>query len=257
MRPKPRPWVRTAVVGNAMAYRVNRAVEMSNERRYKDHEIRQILELAVGQEDGPAQTLAAADGLTLLELQDVGRDVGLAPDRIAQAVAMFEGRGESIPRGTALGLPNAVGRVVPLSRNLTDREWERLIGELRVTFGVKGEATSQGGLREWSHGTLHVLLEPTATGHRLRLTDASLAVGGIVLGGVVLALALMVFVVLLGKDNPGFRFVVPAFLSLVGSGLVAGSAVSLPRWAREQEQRMEHISRYATGMLILPGSRDD
>jgi len=39
---------------------------MSKERRYQDHEIRQILELAIGQEDGPAQSLPAVDGLTLL-----------------------------------------------------------------------------------------------------------------------------------------------------------------------------------------------
>jgi plasmid stability protein len=67
---------------------------MSKERRYEDHEIRQILDLAIGQEDGPAQSLPAVDGLTLLELQDVGREVGLPPDRITQVVAAFEGPGD-------------------------------------------------------------------------------------------------------------------------------------------------------------------
>lgn len=230
---------------------------MSNERKYQDHEIRQILDLAIGQEDGPAQSLAAVDGLTLRELQEVGREVGVPPDRITQAVAAFEGRGESVPRGTSLGLPISVGRVVALPRNPTDREWELLIAELRTTFGVKGEVTSHGGLREWSHGTLHAFIEPTETGHRLRLTDSSLAVGGIVLGGLVLAFALMIFVVLLGKENPGFRFAVPAFLALLGGGLAVGSTISLPRWAREQERRMEHITKRAVSLLALPESRDD
>src|SRR5262245_3178483 len=88
-------------------------IDMSNERKYQDHEIRQILDLAIGQEDGPAQSLPTVDGLTLLELQEVGREVGLPPDRISQAVAVFEGRGVSVPRGTTLGLPTSVGRVVP------------------------------------------------------------------------------------------------------------------------------------------------
>ncbi|MBC7898389.1 MAG: hypothetical protein H7066_23410 [Cytophagaceae bacterium] len=229
---------------------------MSKERRYQDHEIKQILDLAIGQEDGLAQSLPAVDGLTLVDLQEVGRGVGLPPDRITQAVAAFEGRGEPVPRGTTLGLPTSLGRVVALPRSPSDREWELLIAELRTTFGGKGEATSHGGLREWSHGALHAFIEPTETGYRLRLADSSGAVGGIVLGGFFLAFALMIFVVLLGKDDPGFRFAVPAFFSLIGGSLVTGSALSLPKWAREQERRMEHISKHAVSLLGLPGPRD-
>ena len=222
---------------------------MSKERRYQDHEIRQILDLAIGEDDGPAQSLPAVDGLTLVELQEVGREVGVLPERITQAAAAFEARGESVPRGTAIGLPTSVGRVVPLPRNPSDREWELLIAELRTTFGVKGEVTSQGGLREWSHGSLHAFIEPTETGHRLRLTDSNAAVGGIFLGGLVIAFAAMIFVVLLGKEDPGFKFAFPAFISLLGGSLMAGIATSLPKWAREQERRMEHISRYSVSLL--------
>jgi hypothetical protein len=90
--------------------------------------------------------------------------------------------------------------------------------------------TSHGGLREWSHGALHAFIEPTETGHRLRLTNSSVAVAGIVLGGFVLAFAGMILVVLLGKDDPGFRCAIPAFLPLRGGSLVVGSAMSVPRW---------------------------
>ena len=225
---------------------------MSKERRYQDHEIQQILELAIGQDDSPARSLSAVDGLTLPELQEVGREVGLLPERITQAVAEFEGRGESVARGTTLGLPTSVGRVVPLPRNPSDREWELLIAELRTTFGGKGEVTSHGGLREWSHGLVHAFIEPTATGHRLRLTGSNAAVAGIFGGGFLLAFALLILVVLLGKDDPGFKFAVPAFFSLLGGGLAVGSAISLPRWAREQERRMEHICKHAVSLLALP-----
>lgn len=231
---------------------------MTKERRYQDHEVRQILDLAIGQEDAPAQVLPAGDGLTLSELQEVGREVGVPPDRIAQAVAALEGRGDSLPRGTALGLPISVGRVVSLPRSPSDREWELLIAELRTTFGEKGDLTSHGGLREWSHGTLHAFIEPTETGHRLRLTDSMpAAVGGIAIGGMLLAFALLILIVLLGKDDAGSKLAVPVFFSLVGGGLIGGSVMALPRWAREQEERMEHISGYAASLLALPASRDD
>ena len=59
------------------------------------------------------------------------------------------------------------------------------------------------------------------------------------------------------KDAPAFQLAFPAFLTLLGGSLVAGSARLLPRWAREQERRMEHISRHAVSLLALSGSTDD
>jgi hypothetical protein len=231
-------------------------VDMTRERRYEDHEIRQILDLAIGEEHGSAQSLTAVDGLTLRELQEVGREVGVPPDRITQAAATFEGRGESVSRATSLGLPTSVERVVTLPRNPSDREWELLVAELRTTFGGKGEMTSHGGLREWTHGRVQVFIEPTETGYRLRLTDANAALGGMVLGGGLLAFAVLILVVLLGRDDPGARLAVPAFFSLFGGGLIAGSAISLPKWARRQKNRMEHMCRHAVSLLATPEPND-
>ena len=53
---------------------------MSKERRYQEDEVRQILDLAIGPEGAPAQSLPAVEGLTLLQLQEVGREVGLPPE---------------------------------------------------------------------------------------------------------------------------------------------------------------------------------
>ena len=245
---------RVLVSGSARAVGTLLMMPRNRERTYKDHEVRQILDLAIGEEDGSVQPLGSPDGMTLVQLQDVGREVGLPLERIAQAVAAFEGRGVAVARSTTLGLPTTVGRVVALPRSPSDREWELLVAELRTTFGAKGEITSHGGLREWSHGALHLFIEPTETGHRLRFTDSSAAVVGIVLGGLLLAFALLILVVLLGKTDPGSRLAVPAFFGLFGGGLVAGSAISLPKWARKQETRMEHISQHAVSLLSLPES---
>lgn len=222
---------------------------MSNERKYQDHEVQQILDLAIGQDEAPARQLPASDGLTLVQLQDVGREVGVPPSRMAQAVATFESRGEVAPRGKLLGLPTVVGHVVPLPRNLTDREWELLVARLRTTFGVKGESRSDGGMREWSHGNLHAFIEPTDTGYRLRMTDTNAgAVVAMLGGGFFLMMATMIFVVLLGKVDPGFRFIVPGFFSLIGGGLLGGGVRMLPRWARQSEERMTELTSYAASL---------
>jgi hypothetical protein len=46
---------------------------MSDERRYQDHEIREILELAERGDQARVRSLPAAGGLSAAELQEVGR----------------------------------------------------------------------------------------------------------------------------------------------------------------------------------------
>lgn len=251
---RPRPFCRPDQADYVIP--TSGGADMSVERRYQDHEIRAILELAVGQKESPVQALPAADGLTLVELQAVGREVGLPAERITQAVALFDGRGASAARSTTLGLPTSIGRIVALPRSPSDREWELLIAELRTTFGGKGEVTSQGGLREWSRGRLHAFIEPTATGHRLRLVDSNEAVAGIVVGGLLAVFTLLMLALLFSKEGPSIVLALPAFISLLGASLAAGSAISLPRWAREQERRMEYIGQQALS-LLAPSERDD
>ena len=223
---------------------------MADERRYRDQEIRKIFELATSGDDVGAPSLSNPDGLTLSELQDVGREVGLEPGRVARAALVLDSDRETLPRGTTLGMPTSVGRVVELPRAVTDREWELLVAELRATFGAKGHVTSHGNLREWSNGNLHAFVEPTETGHRLRLTTVKgSAMEMNVVGGVLLMFALMVFIILLGKDDPGARFVIPLFFALLGGGAVASNVLGLPRWANEREQQMEYIASRARALI--------
>lgn len=222
---------------------------MSSERRYKDDEVRQILDLAIGQDEAPLRALPASEGLTLVQLQDVGREVGVTPSRMEAAVATFESRGEVAPRSKLLGLPTTVGHTIALPRNLTDREWELVVGKLRTTFGVKGESKSDGGMREWSNGNLHAFVEPTETGYRLRLTDMNAGAFVAMLGGsFFLAMATMIFVALLGKVDPGFRFIVPGFFTVIGGGLLGGGVRTLPRWARQTEEHMAELASYAASL---------
>ena len=228
--------------------------DVATERRYDDHEVRKILDLAIGQDDAPAPSLPPGDGLTLGQLQEVGREVGLSPSRIAQAAATFEGQTALLPRTRSFGLPTSVGSIVSLPRAPTEREWERLVAELRATFDAKGVVTSHGSLREWSYGTLHAFVEPAETGYRLRLTDSFAAALGVstMFGGFFLALGALTTVILLAREDAGLRYLVGLFMSAGGGGAMAFTALSAPRWARTQEERMEHIARFAATLLAAP-----
>ena len=229
---------------------------MADERKYREDEVSDIFALATSADsaDGASlPVLADQKGLTLEELQQVGREVGLSPERVAAAAAAVGARSESLPRRTSLGAPVSVGRVVELPRTATDREWQILVAELRETFGARGRVTSHGDAREWTNGNLHAFLEPTEAGHRLRLGTQktwSKEVNAIGASALVVGLVLLVTS---GLDaatfGATFEFLIPAMLALGGGGALARNFLRLRRWADNRERQMEHIAGRARALL--------
>src|SRR5688572_29338664 len=138
------------------------------ERRYSEEEIAAIFERATEAQQKSQRGQSAGSGLTLNELQQIGREIGMTPEVVAQAARSIDHRPAETSR-RFFGVPIAVGRTVELERKMTDEEWERLVVDLRETFDAKGTVRHEGSLRQWTNGNLQVLLEPTAKGHRLRL----------------------------------------------------------------------------------------
>ncbi len=221
---------------------------MMDERRYADDEVAEILE-AAAQAFGPGgRGLAREQGLSLAELQAIGAEVGIAPERIAQAALALDLRGAAAPRRTHLGLPVSVGRTVDLPRAPTDREWETLVAELRQTFGAHGKDRSSGGLRAWTNGNLRAYVEPTDEGHRLRLGTTKgdgEALGRMGVAGVLGGLLMLAFLSLTAVEGAGMGL----FIALMGVLVLAANAVRLPRWAAEREAQMEYIATRARALI--------
>ena len=122
-----------------------------SDRRYDDEEVAAIfLKAAEGPQTPPLQ-LPRDEGLTLADLQDIGREVGIPPEAVAQAAQSVD----LGPRGasqTFLGLPIGVERTIPLNRWLTEGEWEHLVVELREVFNARGTVSSSGSFRQWTNG---------------------------------------------------------------------------------------------------------
>ena len=218
------------------------------DRHYDDDEIAEVFRVAAEGSEAPerseSRALAGrgADGLTLDDLQAIGREVGIAPDAIERAARALDRPGAQSVSRHLLGLPIGVERTVTLDRRLTDAEWELLVVELREVFGARGTMRAQGSLREWRNGNLHAYLEPTPTGSRLRLgttkgnARASVAVGSVALltsavGGALGAATGTLSAVALGVGT----------LAAMGTVLLANGTLALPRWARLRGQQMDGI----------------
>ena len=220
------------------------------DRRYDDEEIAAIFRAAA--ERAPSAPVpASAEGLTLVELQSIGREVGISPDAVAQAALALDVRRAGRSR-TFLGLPVGVERTVTLNRRLSDAEWERLVVELREVFQARGTTRSDGSLRQWTNGNLHVLLEPTATGQRLRFgtlhggASAAMRAGLAALGvGAVLAVSSAVGGHLADALS-GIELLVG-----IGVGMIAAGAIRVPRWARLRGRQMDEL---ASRLALSAGS---
>jgi hypothetical protein len=223
-------------------------------RRYDDDEVAEILALATsdGNTSGAAQPTAAA-GLTLEELRSIAADVGIAPARIDEATRALERRGSVPAPSTLLGAPRSVARTVPLQRGLDDEEWERLVADLRATFGAVGEVTTHGALRSWSNGNLQAHVEPDGDGWRLRMQSlkedaAPLAM----MAGAVSLIGLSIFVVALVDGSAAREMVVSLVFMAGGFGKLGYLRVSLPRWADERAAQMESVAERLQHRLAAP-----
>lgn len=212
------------------------------ERRYSEEEIAVIFERAAKAQQTAKRQLRSGEGMTLAELQEIGRDVGIPSELVADAARSIERLGRPTTR-SFLGLPLGVGRTIELDRRVGEEEWQRLVGDLRETFDARGSIRYDGPFRQWTNGNLQALLEPTDTGHRLRLQtvkgDArAMMTGGLAMLGVTAA-TLVASLATVGLDGLPTGVV---FLAAMGLGMFGLGALRLPGWARLRQHQMEAVA---------------
>jgi len=227
------------------------------ERRYSEDEVAAVFERAAEAQQTAPRHLPPGEGMTLAELQEIGREVGIPPELVAQAARSMD-QGRRPASRTFLGLPIGVGRTIHIDRRLSDEEWERLVVDLRETFDARGTVRYDGPFRQWTNGNLQALLEPTATGHRFRLQTVKgearvLMTGGLaILGG---GAATLIAVAVAGGLGDAGSLAGVAFLSTIGLGMFGIGAIRLPGWARLRRRQMEAVAaRLARALESQPPS---
>lgn len=222
---------------------------MPDERRYSEEDVAAIFQRAAEAQQSARRQLPAGEGMTLAELQEIGREVGIPPELVAQAARSVDLAGRSTSQ-RFLGLPIGVGRTVDLGRPLSDAEWEQLVVDLRDTFDARGIVRYDGPFRQWTNGNLQALLEPTPTGHRVRLRttkgDArglmSAGLGFLGVAGAALAASM------LAPGSMANAWSMALSFALLGLGMFGMGALRLPGWARQRQKQMEAVAaRLAVG----------
>lgn len=244
-----------------------------SERRYDDDEVRTIFERAADRQE-QARTAArrggeeAADGLSLAELQEIGRAAGIDPDHIAAAADGLD-RGALTRRPAAPPVAPSAPSGQPLlmeSRSVPgvdDATWERLVDALRREYRVAGISGQVGRVREWSRDadtksstppTVRVipggdrdLLEVSEGTEQLYLVPKIL--GGVLAGNAALVGLLM----LLGSSASGPPAALPLAFALLAA-LVFGGGTAIAKVAAGK--RAERLAAVADRLALIASGAD-
>lgn len=212
-----------------------------SERRYTDREVAEILRRAT---EEPMQLPGAIDGFTLAQIQEAGREAGIAPEAVAAAARGLElaPRKES---ETLLGLPIAVRYGLELDRALTDAEWDRLVVAARETFGAEGRLRHEGSFRQWANGNLRVALEPGEGGQRLRFQTLNGNARRMIMAGVTaMALAGVLLGVSVASGVPiGTDQLEPfVVIGLIGAAMLTRGVWGLRAWADRRRRQFRELA---------------
>ncbi len=222
------------------------------ERRYNDQEVAEIIARATEAQQSVQTRLGASagSGMTIAELQEIGREVGIAPELMTKAARTIDQRVES-SSSRFLGLPIAIAESAHLQRTVSDEEWERVVSDLRMTFNATGRARQEGAFKQWSNGNLRAVLEPTEGGHRIRIQSMKGNARAYMMGGLGLIglAAVMGIADALGMSG-NLTLAKISQIGLMGAAVLTVGAVQIPGWARQRRAQMQGlISR-----LVTPGS---
>jgi hypothetical protein len=230
------------------------------DRRFNEAEVEAIFELATKSREQAQGRVPSPDGMTLAQLQDIAREVGIAPTEIARAAMAVE-QGTKKPSRTFMGLPTGVERTIPLEKPLSEEEWDRLVGELRETFDARGVVKREGSIRLWANGNLHAYHEPTASGYRLRLRTVKGGARERIVGGLGIlgaASAALGVAVLSGAVGDTGMLVALASLGTAGAAMFGLTAFRLPSWARLRQQQMDDLAvRLSPETRVLPENSEE
>lgn len=225
-----------------------------SERRFNQEEVSAIFEIAADMQHTSQPQLPSGEGMTLAQLQEIGREVGLSPELIDNASRSL---GLSI-RPTErefLKLPIGVGLTMDLPRSLTDAEWERVVVDLRETFDARGRVSTEGQIRQWINGNLQAHLEPTATGQRVRLRTFKGNARELIMAGLSMMGFAVVATIAASMRRPITDVGMLASMFTLAAGGAALSAIGafpLNAWARLRRRQMEAVASRVAAITTAP-----
>lgn len=123
-------------------------IPSDSDRRFTDQEVALVLQRAAEIEERRA-TVSPARGLTLAELREIAREVGLSPDVIDEAVGTMQSR-RGTPGRSLLGAPLSSKVVRGVPGRLSEAEMQGLVRVLEDRVESTGTVSEALGTVRWT-----------------------------------------------------------------------------------------------------------
>lgn len=214
-------------------------------RTYSQDEVREIIRRAADATAERERRESENSGLTLDDLRDLASSTGIDPEVMTEAARSLDREVDEPFEKRLMGLKISAAHAIRLEGPFTDEDWQALVADCRRTFGAKGKLHDVSGLREWSNGNLHVLVEPTGDDVVIRMRTHNGVAQNMMPAGVAMSIAFIAMMIsALGDGRPAsdlFGAVMVLVAALFGAGALGYTR--LKSWSRTRESQMEAIGR--------------
>jgi hypothetical protein len=121
---------------------------LEDRRLYGDKEMSRILKRAVELQQGKGKTDSMGRGISIGEIEQIARELGIDPRYVAEAAAEIE-RGEEGQEEQSLLGQTIIEVRRTVRGEISERQLEMMVQEIRRTFGAAGEIGQLGQSLEW------------------------------------------------------------------------------------------------------------
>lgn len=90
-----------------------------------------------------------SQGLSLKEIEDIAREIGIDPKFVRSAASELEHQMVAEQRSSFFGAPFMIEQKRVIRGEINDEEWEELVRQIRHVTGSAGRTTRVGQTRQW------------------------------------------------------------------------------------------------------------
>ena len=229
-------------------------------RRYSEREIGAILKRATElQEHREAAIGAAPEGLTLEEIEEIAREVGVDAHLVRQA-ATEASTGTLDQRWPILGAPLRTKHEIMVAGRPAEATLDAMVVEIRNQLGQKGRFEKLNGALTWTRqnsGTKdEITITPEREGTRIRSEQFFFG------SSMLLFFLPLFFTLLLGGSYLAEEVGMPALLEFALLTMAMLTVFGLGRigfklWTRQQSQKMATLIQSLSAMLASSPPPED
>ena len=214
-------------------------------RTYSQDEVREIIRRATEATAERERRESEDSGLSMDDLADLATSAGIDPDVMLQAARSLDREVHEPFEKRMLGVKISAAHAIRVEGPFSEEDWLALVADCRSTFEAKGTVQSTAGLREWSNGNLHVLVEPAGSTTIIRMRTHHGAAQRMAGAGAAMSIAAIAMMISAFSDGRPLGDVFSNMIWIVAALFAAGGLMvtRIRNWSRTRSAQMEAIGQ--------------